>query len=68
MDIGKNNFSFHFKQKQYTISSLLTQDVIWTSIRRLLNVMDVRWTSKECCVLTGIPLEISYQLKAYRPN
>ena len=32
---------------------LLAQDVIWTSIQRLLNVMDVIWTSKQRCVLTG---------------
>ena len=32
---------------------LLAQDIIWTSIQRLLNVMDVIWTSKQRCVLTG---------------
>ena len=33
---------------------LLTQDVVLTSIQRHLNVMDVRWTSKQRCVLTGV--------------
>ena len=28
------------------VKPILTQDVIWTSIQRFLNVMDVRWTSK----------------------
>ena len=32
---------------------MLTIDVIWTSIQRFLNVMDVRWMSKKRCVLTG---------------
>ena len=31
---------------------VLTQDVILTSIQRFLNVMDVKWTLKQCCVLT----------------
>ena len=31
--------------------SLLTQDAVLTSIQRHLNVMDVRWTSKQRCVL-----------------
>ena len=31
---------------------MLTQDVIWTSIQRFLNVIDVKWTSKQHCVLT----------------
>ena len=31
----------------------LTQDVIWTLVQRFLNVMDVRWTSKQRRVLTG---------------
>ena len=35
---------------------LLTQDVIWTSIQRCLNVMDVRWTLKRHCVLNGMPV------------
>ena len=35
--------------------SLLTQDVVLTSIQRHLNVMDVRWTSKQRCVLTTMP-------------
>ena len=33
--------------------SLLTQAVVLTSIQRHLNVMDVRWTLKQRCVLTG---------------
>ena len=39
-----------------TIESLFlfTQDVIWTSIKRLLDVMDVGWTSKQRYVLTGL--------------
>ena len=31
----------------------MTQDVVLTSIQRHLNVMDVRWTLKQRCVLTG---------------
>ena len=31
----------------YISHSLLTQDVIWTSIQRFFNVMDVKWTSKQ---------------------
>ena len=34
-------------------TSLLTQDVVLTSIQRHLNVMDGRWTLKQRCVLTG---------------
>ena len=39
--------------------SLLAQDVVLTSIQRHLNVMDVRWTLKQRCVLTGRTLCIS---------
>ena len=40
------------------VHTLLTQDVIWrvciwTSIQRFFNVIDVRLTSKQRCVLTG---------------
>ena len=35
-----------------------TQDVAWTSIQRLLNVMNVRWTSKHRCVLYSNPTNI----------
>ena len=34
-------------QRLLYVIALLTQDVIWASIQRLLNVMDVRWTSKQ---------------------
>ena len=34
----------------------ISQDVIWMSIQRFLNVKDLRWTSKQRCVLTGILL------------
>ena len=33
--------------------TLLTQDVIKTSIQRSFNVLDVRWMLKQCRVLTG---------------
>ena len=33
--------------------SLLKQDAIWTLIKRFLNVMNIRWTSIQRCVLTG---------------
>ena len=33
--------------------TVLTQDVVLTSIQRRLNVMDVRKTLKQRCVLTG---------------
>ena len=36
---------------KYKRTTLSTQDVIWTSIELFLNVMDVRWTSKQCCYL-----------------
>ena len=41
----------------YLLSTLsfhtLLKQVIWTLIQRFLNVMDVRWTLKQRCVLTG---------------
>ena len=40
----------------YIVYSALTQDVIWTSIQCLLNVMDVGWTSKQRWVLAGLDL------------
>ena len=40
----------------YLILSLLSQDVVLTSSQRHLNVMDVRWTLKQRCVLTGMQL------------
>ena len=36
--------------------TLLTQDVVYTSIQRLLNVMDGRWMLNQRCVLTGYPV------------
>ena len=33
--------------------ALITQDVVLTSFQRHLTVMDVRWTLKQRCVLTG---------------
>ena len=40
-------------KKQYLRrkACLLTQDGIWTSFQRFSNVMDVRWTSIQTCVL-----------------
>ena len=40
--------------KRIRFLSLLTQDVVLTSIQRRLNVVDVRWTLKRRCVLTGL--------------
>ena len=36
----------------YSNTSLLTQNVVLTSIQRHLDVMNVRWTLKQRCVLT----------------
>ena len=46
-------FCFLFVQNKIRVS-LLAQDVIWMSIQRFLNVMNVRWTLKQRCVLTGM--------------
>ena len=43
-------------QISYSIKTLFTQDVIWKSFQRFLNVMDVRWTLKQCCVITGLQI------------
>ena len=40
-------------------TSLLTQDVVLTSIQRRFNVMDVRQTLKQRCVLTGIDYHVT---------
>ena len=42
-------YSIHLRQ--IFRRSLSTQDAVWTSIQRLLNVMYVRWTSKQRRVL-----------------
>ena len=40
--------------------SLITQDVIWTSIQHILDVMAVKWTSKQRCMLTKTILTRRY--------
>ena len=44
----------HLRRYHQQLRSLLTQDVLLTSIQRRSNVMDVRWTLKQRCVLTGL--------------
>ena len=39
---------------KYCVWVMKTQDVIWTSIQRYLNVMDVKKTSKQRRVLIGV--------------
>ena len=45
---------FDFLQHSMIFCFLPKQDVIWRSIRRFFNVMDVRWTPKQRRVLTGV--------------
>ena len=46
--------------------TLLTQDVVLTSIQRHLNVTDVRWTLKQRCVLTGKSIKTYETLSNYK--
>ena len=54
----KNSFdllSVVTKMKESLKFSRLVRDVFWTSIQRLFNVMNVRWTSKKVlCLLVSI--------------
>ena len=52
------DFQSVFTDVLWRVDSLL-KDIIWTSIQRLFNVMDARWTLKQRCVLTGLaPLNV----------
>ena len=46
----------------------LIQDVIWTSIQCYLNFLDIRWTSKQRCLLAGIDLVLLFEKKCYCQN
>ena len=47
------------------LRTLLTQDVIWMSFQCLLDVIDVRWTSKQRCVLNGNCSKIRLAITCY---
>ena len=51
--INKNAKEMHQVANIFNTNTLLTQDVIWSLIQRFLNVMAVRWTTKQGCVPTG---------------
>ena len=48
-----HHIAYHPPQCHVTwTSTLITQNVVLTSFQHHLTVMDVRWTLKQCCVLT----------------
>ena len=47
----------------YVEDCSLLKQVIWTSFQRFFNVIDVRWTSKQRCVLTGFVHELLHSLQ-----
>ena len=46
----------------FVIQIPVTRDIIWTLIQHFLDVIDVRWTSKQRCVLAEA---VNFQKKRY---
>ena len=48
--------SVKLSKRRFFLTVYLTQNVIWTSIQRFLNVIYIIWTSKRDCVLNWVYL------------